>query len=312
MFEFLLFLAILPTLILGYIIYSNDKIEKEPTPLLVKLSLGGVGSVIVTLVITFCVLYNIAPFFSISNTAALSPVSLAIYVFFGVALVEEFAKWIFLYGIAWKNKAFNHVYDAIVYSVFVSLGFATIENILYVFMSTDVAEAIVIAINRMLFSVPGHAFFGVMMGYNLGLAKLTFVNNKKNKTMKFLILSILVPTTCHFIFDYILMSSFIPMIFFYIFVIALFAYGISKVKRLSKIPTNIFNDPNNMTYIYNAFGNNQMFNNQQPMNQQQVQYNNQYNNQVVQPAPNMQPRYCMKCGTPLNGCFCGRCGYKNY
>ena len=43
------------TMVLGVnedktIIYSNDKIEKEPTPLLVKLSLGGVGSVIVTLV----------------------------------------------------------------------------------------------------------------------------------------------------------------------------------------------------------------------------------------------------------------------
>ena len=307
MFEFLLFLAVLPTLILGYYIYSNDKIEKEPTPLLVKLSLGGVGSVIVTLLITFGVLYKIAPFFSISNTEALSPVSLAIYVFFGVALIEEFAKWIFLYGIAWKNKAFNHVYDAIVYSVFVSLGFATIENILYVFMSSNVAEAIIIAINRMLFSVPGHAFFGVMMGYNLGLAKLTFVNNKKNKTMKFLLLSLIVPTVCHFIFDYILMSSFIPTIFFYVFVVILFAYGISKVKRLSRIPTNIFNDPNNMTYIYNAFGNSQMFNNQQ----QNIQYNqNMQNGQNIQQP--QQIMYCMNCGNPLNGPFCGKCGYKNY
>ena len=301
MFEFLLFLAVLPTFLLGYFIYSNDKIEKEPTPLLVKLLLGGVGSVVVTLIIT-AILYKIAPFFSISNTESLSPVSLAIYVFFGVALIEEFAKWIFLYGIAWKNKAFNHVYDAIVYSVFVSLGFATIENILYVFFSSNVAEAIVIAINRMLFSVPGHAFFGVMMGYNIGLAKLTFVNNKKNKTMKFIILSIIVPTVCHFIFDYILMSSFLPMITFYIFVALLFGYGISKVKRLSRIPTNIFNDPNNMTYIYNAFGNNQMINNQQQMYQQQ------YNTNVQTPQIN----FCMKCGNPLNGPFCGRCGYKNY
>ena len=117
MFEFLLFLAVLPTFLLGYFIYSNDKIEKEPTPLLVKLLLGGVGSVVVTLIIT-AILYEIAPFFSISNTESLSPVSLAIYVFFGVALIEEFAKWIFLYVIAWKNKALNHVYDSIVYSVF--------------------------------------------------------------------------------------------------------------------------------------------------------------------------------------------------
>lgn len=290
MSSFLLFLAVLPTILLGYFIYSNDKIEKEPTPLLVKLLLGGIGSVILTLIVT-TILNKIAPFFAISNTEILSPLSLAIYVFFGIAIIEEFSKWFFLYIISWKNKAFNHVYDAIVYSVFVSLGFATVENILYVFISSSsLSEAIAVALNRMFFSVPGHAFFGVMMGYYLGLAKLTFVNKKKNKTTKFLLLSLLVPTICHFIFDYILMSSFLPMIVFYIYVIVLFVYGISKVKRLANIPTNIFNDPTKTNYIYNAFG------------------NNQKNNTQI----NQQIKFCMNCGSPLFGPFCGQCGTKNY
>lgn len=285
----LLFLAILPTIVLGYFIYSNDKIEKEPISLLIQLALGGVGAVILTLIITF-ILCQVAPFFAISDVEVLSPLSLAIYVFFGIAIIEEFSKWILLYGIAWKNKAFNHVYDAIVYSVFVSLGFATIENILYVFISGNFQEAIAVALNRMIFSVPGHAFFGVMMGYYIGIAKLTFVHGKKEKTNKFLLYSLMVPTICHFIFDYLLMVD-LPTICFFIFVIALFGLGLSKVKRLSNIPTNIFDNPTNTNYIYNAFNN-------------KPDINNNPNNSMA--------RYCHNCGTPLIGPFCGKCGAKNY
>ena len=49
---FLLGLSILPTVILGSYIYSNDKIEKEPVPLLVKLMASGVLAVILTLILT--------------------------------------------------------------------------------------------------------------------------------------------------------------------------------------------------------------------------------------------------------------------
>ena len=267
---FLLILAILPTLVLGYIIYTNDKIEKEPFHLLFKLALGGVGSVILTIILTL-LLEIFVPFFSLENLALLSFDKLAIYVFVGIALIEEFSKWIFIYLIAWKNRAFNHVYDAIVYSVFVSLGFATIENILYVFMNETVEESILVAINRMFFSVPGHAFFGVIMGYYIGLAKLTLVHGKKEKTNKFLLLSILVPVTLHFIFDYILMIN-APMIVFYLFVGVMFGYGISRMQRLANVPTNIFGLPATNNYVYNAFGRNYI--NTQNMSNANDQMNN--------------------------------------
>ena len=53
--------------------------------------------------------------------------------FFEAAIPEEVAKFVMLYLLVWKSKELNHHYDGIVYSVFVSLGFALIENILYVF-----------------------------------------------------------------------------------------------------------------------------------------------------------------------------------
>jgi len=253
--------------------------------LLVKLALAGIASAILTLITSY-VLERLIPFFSSQYYTSFDPLTLAIYVFFGIAIVEEFSKWIFIYMISWKNKEFNHVYDAIVYSAFVSLSFATIENILYVFSSASITTAFFTAFNRMIFSVPGHAFFGVLMGYYLGLAKLTSFNSKKNKSIKFLILSILVPSICHFLFDYLLMINLeFSFLLFTIFVSIMFSVAILKVKRLSNIPTNIFNKPQRIDYIYNAFGGN-------------YQSNLYY----------QQPNYCSNCGHLLTGKFCGHCG----
>ena len=296
----LFMLAVLPTIILGTFIYKNDKLEKEPASLLLSLGAAGIGSAILTLVLTY-ILGAIIPFFASEYYTSFSALELAIYVFVGVALIEEFSKWIFTYIIAWKNKEFNHVYDAIVYCVFVSLGFATIENILYVFGSESVGSAFFTAFNRMIFSVPGHAFFGVLMGYYLGLAKLTNFNGKKEKSIKYLLLSVLVPTICHFLFDYLLMINLeYSFLLFVIFVVIMFSIAISKVKRLSNIPTNIFNKPQRMDYIYNAFGNN---NYNQNNNYTYNNYNYQNNNQVYS-----QRRICKNCGKEVTGKFCSNCG----
>lgn len=295
----LLILAILPTIILGWYIYKNDKIEKESSGLLAALGASGLGAIAVTLTLSF-ISYAISPIFS-ADTSTLDPLSLAVAVFIGIALIEEFSKWIFVYIIAWKHREFNHVYDAIVYCVFVSLGFATLENILYVFSAANFAESLSIALNRMIFSVPGHTFFGVMMGYYLGLAKLTSVHGIKDKSRTNLILSILIPTIAHGFFDYFLMlGSNIGFILFLVFVVILFSVAINKIKRLSEIPTLLFNEPTNMSYVYNAF---------QPAGMRQ-----NMNNQVsVQngPVPTTKASFCKNCGSPLTGNFCGKCGTKN-
>ena len=284
---------------MGWYIYKNDKIEKESSGLLAALGASGLGAIAVTLTLSF-ISYAISPIFS-ADTSTLDPLSLAVAVFIGIALIEEFSKWIFVYIIAWKHREFNHVYDAIVYCVFVSLGFATLENILYVFSAANFAESLSIALNRMIFSVPGHTFFGVMMGYYLGLAKLTSVHGIKDKSRTNLILSILIPTIAHGFFDYFLMlGSNIGFILFLIFVVILFSVAINKIKRLSEIPTLLFNEPTNMSYVYNAF---------QPAGMRQ-----NMNNQVsVQngPVPPTKASFCKNCGSPLTGNFCGRCGTKN-
>ncbi len=235
-------LAILPTIILGSYIYKKDIVEKEPKKLLVILFLCGFLSAITTLVLT-AVVQSIFPIFS-KNYESLDMISLMVYVFFGIALIEEFSKWIYIYAVCWNHKEFNYAYDAIVYAVFVSLGFATIENILYVLIGGSR-----IAFLRMFSAVPAHAFFGVLMGYYLALSKLSHIHNFHEKSKVYKIRSLFVPATCHFIYDYLAFAGLDAL--FYIFIIFLYIYALSKVKRLSKVTKGLFNSEGE---VYGKFG----------------------------------------------------------
>lgn len=227
--ELILFsISILPVILLGMYIYKKDK-NKEPSKLLIKLFLGGMLSTILVTIISL-ILYIIFPILS-EETINLNLFELAIKAFIGVALIEEFCKWIMAYKIAYNDEAFDEIYDSILYCVFVALGFAAFENLLYVYeygMSTGIARA--------LLAVPGHACDGVFMGYYLGLAKLSSINNQDSLKKKYLIFSILVPTLLHGIYDYCLFThKSIFLIIFLIFVISLYIQAVKRIKKLSNI-----------------------------------------------------------------------------
>ena len=133
----LLILSILPALLLGKMVYNYDKVEKEPIGLLFKLFLSGIGAIVLTLILSFALLII---FPSVENAENLSLIALIPYCFIFVSLVEEGNKMLFLKRITWNNKEFNYIYDAIVYAVYVSLGFATIENIFYVFYNNHLID----------------------------------------------------------------------------------------------------------------------------------------------------------------------------
>lgn len=278
--EFLLFLSILPSIALGVMIYKKDIVEKESPGLLFKLFLGGaIGSVILTLLLS-TVLEPIIPDLEDSNN---NFIYLAINTFFKVALVEEFSKWIFLKKITWKNKEFNYIYDAIVYAVFVALGFATIENIIYVLGSEG---GISIAILRAILSVPGHAFDGVFMGYYYGLAKQAKINDNIKLFKRNMIFSLLIPVVFHFIFDYLLLSeNSILLILYLVFIILLYINAFKRINKLSNITERLDkNDDIN---------------------------NNSYNIvEATYQTNTINHRYCTNCGNLVNGNFCSICGKK--
>lgn len=227
--ELLIALALLPSIILGWIIWQNDKVEKEPAGLLVKLFVCGILSIIVTVIISFGVYMIPMCNPETANTIIEHLVSAVI----GVALVEEFSKWIFVKSGTWKNKEFTHLYDAVVYAVFVSLGFATAENLMYVLMAED---GLWVAISRALLAVPLHVFCGVFMGYYYGLAKQSEINNNKGLVKKNLILSVLIPTLTHGFYDFCLFTqNMYFFVLFLIFVVCIYVIAFNKINKLSKI-----------------------------------------------------------------------------
>ena len=324
MFLILLILSIAPIVIFGRMIYKRD-FDKEPTSILVKLFLCGIGSTILTVIITK-MLTSAIEFFGY-DYKALNVIELIPYVFIGVALIEEFSKWIFVYKLEYNDNEFNHLYDGIVYAAFVSLGFACFENILYVLSASTTTSAtagISTAILRAILAIPGHLCDGIMMGYYLSMAKLAMCNNHRELSKKNLILSLLIPTLAHGIYDYLIFASEVSnnnifLIPFFIFVVFFYTYASKKVKQLSLSAYNL-----NPNYVSITHRNNIQFNNfpQNPggmyVNQQSYPQQQPMNNSYAQQSQPSTVSYaqnnnfgndcCPSCGAPKQGRFCSRCG----
>jgi RsiW-degrading membrane proteinase PrsW (M82 family) len=192
----LLALALAPGAAIGLYIYLKDKHEREPLGLLMRSFFFGILSVFVTLLISSV----IGGFITIDEQSVSEQ---AVHAFLIVALVEEFSKFIFVRGILYNNSNFNEPFDGIVYSVMVSMGFATFENILYVTQG-----GLSTALMRMFTAVPAHATFAIMMGFYLGKAKF------EHRKSYYALHALGVATLFHGAYDYCLFISFVPGIVF--------------------------------------------------------------------------------------------------
>lgn len=170
----ILILAIAPPIMIAYYVYQKDKYDKEPKSLIIKSFLFGCLGIIP------------AVFLEIFAKGMFT--NLFLYVFFGIALVEEGVKYFFLKKYLFKKADFTEPMDGIVYGVMISLGFATIENIAYIL--NNEGQEINIALMRMFTAIPLHAACGVILGYFVGLAK--FSDNKNIFLYKGLFLATLV------------------------------------------------------------------------------------------------------------------------
>lgn len=186
---FLFILSSLPVLLIFIFFYLKDKFEKEPVKIMLLAFLGGILSIIPVL---FYGIFSQALNIQVSTSAFFLSFNEA---FFEAAFPEELSKLFFLYVFIWKNKAFNEYYDGILYAVLVSLGFAWVENIMYVFQG-----GISVGITRALFAIPGHALFGVLMGYFFSHAKFDVEHRNK-----YLAYAVLYPVLAHGTYDFILM-----------------------------------------------------------------------------------------------------------
>lgn len=217
-------LAILPIILLSFYFYQKDT-KKEPNKLLQQLFFSGFLSAILTIFITIIIYIIFPEYLSIENANLFK---IFIYSFIFIALIEEICKWLMIYKISYNHKEFDQFYDIILYSVFVSLGFACFENLLYVIENTN---GLWIAFFRSITAVPAHACFGTFMGYYLGLSKF----RKKDKKKHF-VLSLIIPIILHGTYDFLLLSENIILVcIFLIFIISVFIFTIQKIKRIIKL-----------------------------------------------------------------------------
>ena len=224
--ELILFtVSVLPVFLIGSYIYKKDK-NKEPTKLLMKLFLGGIGACLLVVFLNLF-LYLIFPIMSIEESK-LNFIQLFFKVFVGIAFIEELSKWIFAYNISYNDNEFDEFYDAIVYCTFVALGFACFENLFYVYQ-----KGLGTGVLRALFAVPGHACDGVLMGYYLGLAKENELKGNNGLKMQSLLLSILIPTATHGFYDYCLFAG--KPLFALLFIIFVICVYIMVIKRVNKV-----------------------------------------------------------------------------
>lgn len=223
----ILLIAILPVYIIAIYVYSKDH-NKESRNLLTRLFLYGMAACVPAIILEVFV----GPL--LGDKSQMSGLNLFIYIFIAIALVEEISKWFFVYKIAYHNKEFDHIYDAIVYCVFVSLGFAFLENILYAFMG-----GITVGLLRAITAVPGHAIDGIIMGEHLGIAKKYNTRKKYSNEVIAKMLSIILPTLAHCIYDYCLYTGNMTyLIVFLIYLLVMYIYSFKTIKRLSNIKSN--------------------------------------------------------------------------
>lgn len=190
----ILLAALAPIAILAYYIYRRDKFQKEPVKELLKAFGMGILSVPVSLLISTPL--EFAGFYSMETQTLLDAVKLS---FLGAAIPEEIAKFLMLWLFVRKSRCFDENVDGIVYASVVSLSFAAVENILY--LVTNYESWISVGITRALFSVPGHFFFGVLMGYYYSLTRFYPAAGRK---VKWLVLG--APILAHGLFDTVLFS----------------------------------------------------------------------------------------------------------
>lgn len=218
----LVLIAVIPIILILKYIYNKDK-DSEPRELLKKIFWYGVLTVIPVFILE--VILNKC--FPTDNYT--SYIYLFISIFCGVAIVEEIFKWIVVRYFCYNNKEFDEIYDAIVYTTFSSLGFACLENLLFVLLYGTGTGVI-----RAFCAVPGHACFGIIMGYYLGMAKSANIKKDSNSERKNLVLSILIPTILHTVYDF---AIFTHNLWFYllwfIYIIILFSVSFNIVKRVS-------------------------------------------------------------------------------
>ena len=214
-----LLITILPSILIILFFVKSDRFP-EPTSEIIKVFFYG----ILLCIPAFYINTALDEIYSNTNIS-----EALIRSFLSAAPVEEVLKFTVLYSLVYKMKDFNEPIDAIVYGVAVSLGFATLENIYYVFVLSDYfgTTSQGLAILRSFSAIPAHGIFGATMGYFF--MKYTFIKKENN-----LALCMIVPILLHGVYNYFAGSIFIISLLIVIISWIVLLKNFSRLKKSQK------------------------------------------------------------------------------
>ncbi|MCR5035034.1 MAG: PrsW family intramembrane metalloprotease [Clostridia bacterium] len=221
----LLFLALLPGILIIVYIFRKDKVEHEPVSLIVRLLIFGAISCIPAI-------------FAETFMGSLMPagfgegsVGYAVFnAFLVAALCEEVCKFLLLWLGSWRNRNYNYRFDGIVYGVCVAVGFALLENVMYVMQG-----GLYTALMRGVLAVPLHAFCGVYMGIHYGAAKRYSIEGQHSKAWGSIFLALFAPFLIHGIYDSLaFMGEYGTTFVLLAFVLAMYILAVKVINRYAR------------------------------------------------------------------------------
>lgn len=217
-------LAIIPGLMILTYVYTKDKVEKEPISMIIKVVIfGAISCIIAGFVETF-----VAQFLPWYPEGSLEYA--LVNAFLLAAFWEEILKYLALRIATWNCKHFNYRFDGVVYGVSAAIGFAVLENILYVAqygMSTAIVRAFT--------AVPLHAFCGLAMGTFYSYSKKNAILGNRAKTNQYTLLGLVVPMIIHGVYNtFAFLRSNAAAYALLVFVAIMYVIAIKTIRNLSK------------------------------------------------------------------------------
>ena len=233
--------AIVPGILLLYYVYSKD-FNPEPKRMIYKGFFYGCLSVLVSTLISGPLL-KLGFFVDHPSTFAEALQTS----FFGAAIPEESAKLLMLWLLLRHSPEFDERYDGMVYAAAVGLGFACLENLMYVISAG--AGWFQVSVTRAIFAVPGHFAFAIVMGYYFSLNHFD-----SHKTSEFDRIKVwLFPVLLHGIYDTLAFTAELSPAYSGLITILLiwFCYRLFKSTReriLREAEKNKLESENNIDY----------------------------------------------------------------
>ena len=233
--------AIVPGILLLYYVYSKD-FNPEPKRMIYKGFFYGCLSVLASTLISGPLL-KLGFFVDHPSTFAEALQTS----FFGPAIPEESAKLLMLWLLLRHSPEFDERYDGMVYAAAVGLGFACLENLMYVISAG--AGWFQVSVTRAIFAVPGHFAFAIVMGYYFSLNHFD-----SHKTSEFDRIKVwLFPVLLHGIYDTLAFTAELSPAYSGLITILLiwFCYRLFKSTReriLREAEKNKLESENNIDY----------------------------------------------------------------